>query len=153
MITAAALLVWYSILSTVHEINSTFDEKKRSANNCSNCDADLLWREVPHAWHQQIARIVDHKFQNFSEFAKFSRIAKQAGVSVVNLVNPHKTAACPGSWYGGLQLCEHINGTFPARDGTLPVSTQQHNPLQHVCDRPTSHIHNISGVAGTCQGA
>ena len=122
MLITVALLVWYLIFPTASQIDFKFDVQNRSANSCSNCDADLLWREVPHAWHQQIARIVDHKFHNFSEFAKFSRTAKQAGVSVVNLVNPHKTAACPGPWYGGLQLCEHINGSFPARDGTLSVS-------------------------------
>ena len=27
--------------------------------------------------------------------------------------------ACPGPWYGGLQMCEHINGSYPAAEGTL----------------------------------
>ena len=35
-------------------------------------------------------------------------------------VQPQKTASCPGGWYNGLQLCDHINGTYPAADGTLP---------------------------------
>ena len=29
------------------------------------------------------------------------------------LVNIQKTDSCPGGWYNGLQLCEHINGTYP----------------------------------------
>ena len=129
MLTVAFLLL-VSFVTTANPAASTdskqtmiLDQNRSdsSQSNCHNCDADLLWRDAPHAWHQQIARIVDHKFHNFTEFAKFSRAAKQAGVSVVNLVNPHKTAACPGPWYGGLQLCEHINGSFPARDGTLSV--------------------------------
>ena len=35
------------------------------------------------------------------------------------LVQIQKTEACPGSWYNGLQLCDHINGANPAADGTL----------------------------------
>ena len=27
--------------------------------------------------------------------------------------------ACPGPWYGGLQMCEHINGSYPAAEGML----------------------------------
>ena len=82
-------------------------------------DSDLVWRANPRAWHQQIARIVDHRFTTFDELARFSRDAKRAGVSVVMLVQVQKTAACPGWWYNGLQLCDHINGTVPAADGTL----------------------------------
>ena len=82
-------------------------------------DSDLVWRDNPRAWHQQIARIVDHRFTTFDELARFSRDAKRAGVSVVMLVQVQKTAACPGWWYNGLQLCDHINGTVPAADGTL----------------------------------
>lgn len=40
-------------------------------------------------------------------------------VSALMLVQIQKTAECPGPWYNGLQLCGHINGTFPAADGTL----------------------------------
>ena len=35
------------------------------------------------------------------------------------LVQIQKTEACPGNWYNGLQLCDHINGSYPAADGTL----------------------------------
>lgn len=31
----------------------------------------------------------------------------------------NKMHSCPGPWYNGLQMCEHINGTFPAADGSL----------------------------------
>ena len=31
--------------------------------------------------------------------------ASIAGVSVLMLVQPQKTASCPGPWYNGLQLC------------------------------------------------
>ena len=80
---------------------------------------DLYWVERPNAWHQQAIRIVDHQFSSFPELKTFATQAKQAGVSVVQLVGPQKRKACPGPWYGGLQLCDHINGTFPAGDGTL----------------------------------
>jgi hypothetical protein len=53
------------------------------------------------------------------ELATFARGQKQAGVSVINLVQVQKTEACPGNWYNGLQICDHINGSFPAADGTL----------------------------------
>ena len=82
-------------------------------------DSDLMWRDTPNAWHQQIARIVDHRFSTFNELVVFARNAKKAGVSVIMLVEIQKTAACPGPWYNGLQLCEHINGSFPAPDGSL----------------------------------
>ena len=49
----------------------------------------------------------------------FAHDAKQAGVSSLMLVHVQKTDRCPGWWYNGLQLCDHINGSFPARDGTL----------------------------------
>ena len=78
---------------------------------------DLVWRDAPHAWHQQAARIVDHRFTTFPELLSFARDAKQAGASVLMLVQIQKTEACPGPWYNGLQLCDHINGTFPAADG------------------------------------
>ena len=80
-------------------------------------DSDLVWRDNPRAWHQQIARIVDHRFTTFPELLSFARDAKQAGASVLMLVQIQKTEACPGPWYNGLQLCDHINGTFPAADG------------------------------------
>lgn len=50
---------------------------------------------------------------------KVARQAKQAGVSTLMLMKVQNTTACPGSWYAGLQLCHHINGSFPAADGTL----------------------------------
>ena len=35
------------------------------------------------------------------------------------LVEIQKTAECPGPWYNGLQLCDHINGSNPAAGGSL----------------------------------
>lgn len=81
--------------------------------------ADLEWVEDPRQWHQQVARIVDHRFKSFTETASFVANAKKAGVGAVMLVSPNKMEACPGGWYNGLQLCDHINGSFPASDGTL----------------------------------
>jgi hypothetical protein len=80
---------------------------------------DLIWRNNPKQWHQQMARTVSHKFQTFDDFKSFARKAKQAGVSSLMLVGVNKIASCPGPWYSGLQLCDHINGSFPAADGTL----------------------------------
>ena len=82
-------------------------------------DADLVWRDDPRQWHQQIARIVDHRFTNFEAMRAFATNAKRAGVSVVMLVQVHRTESCPGPWYNGLALCDHINGSMPAADGTL----------------------------------
>ena len=82
-------------------------------------DEDLYWVDYPQSWHQQAVRIVDHQFTTFAELKTSARAAKQAGVSVLQLVGPQKRQACPGPWYGGLQLCDHINGSFPAGDGTL----------------------------------
>ena len=33
------------------------------------------------------------------------------------LVSVQKTSKCPGPWYNGLQLCDHINGSYPVEDG------------------------------------
>jgi hypothetical protein len=82
-------------------------------------DDDLLWRDDPRAWHQQLARIVDHRFSTLDELVRFAREAKKAGVSALMLVQIQKTSACPGPWYNGLQNCEHINGSYPAADGSL----------------------------------
>ena len=82
-------------------------------------DADLVWRDAPGAWYQQIARIVDHRFINFPELARFAANAKRAGVSVLMLVSIQRTKNCPGPWYNGLQLCDHINGSYPVPDGSL----------------------------------
>ena len=82
-------------------------------------DSDLVWRDNPRAWHQQIARIVDHRFTTLAELRHFALNAKKAGVSALMLIEIQKTAACPGPWYNGLQLCDHINGSYPAPDGTL----------------------------------
>eukprot|EP01043_Picozoa_sp_COSAG02_P000275 COSAG02_NODE_5_length_66751_cov_63.939148_21_plen_479_part_00 len=82
-------------------------------------DDDLVWNEDPRAWHQQSARTVLHRFSTFQNFQQFARESKQAGVSMLMLMRVQKVDACPGPWYGGLQMCEHINGSFPAADGTL----------------------------------
>ena len=82
-------------------------------------NSDLVWRDAPNSWHQQLARIVDHRFSTFDELLKFARDAKKAGVSALMLVEIQKTSMCPGPWYNGLQLCDHINGTYPAAGGTL----------------------------------
>ena len=86
-------------------------------SGCQAADESLAWNNTAHAWHQQAARIVDHRFTTFPELLSFARDAKQAGASVLMLVQIQKTEACPGPWYNGLQLCDHINGTFPAADG------------------------------------
>ena len=82
-------------------------------------DGDLLWVDAPGAWHQQLARIVDHRFTTFDELYTFATDAKKAGVSALMLVQIQKTEACPGPWYNGLQLCDHINGTYPVASGSL----------------------------------
>lgn len=82
-------------------------------------EQDLAWEEHPQSWHQQAIRIVDHPFSTLQELHAFGLAAKKAGVSVVELVGPQKTARCVGYWCGGLGLCDHINGSFPASDGTL----------------------------------
>ena len=82
-------------------------------------DTDLQWRDDPGAWHQQLARIVDHRFTTLDQLELFAAEAKLAGVSALMLVQVQKTAACPGNWYNGLQLCDHINGSYPAADGSL----------------------------------
>ena len=40
----------------------------------------------------------------FDELFRFAVDAKRAGVGALMLVEIQKTAECPGSWYGGLQL-------------------------------------------------
>lgn len=81
--------------------------------------SDLAWVDSPGAWHQQLARIVDHRFTTFAELKVFLTAAKQAGAGAVNLVQIQQTEDCPGPWYNGLQLCGHINGSYPVSDGSL----------------------------------
>lgn len=95
-------------------------------------DDDLLWHDAPGAWHQQAARIVDHRFFNFDTLLAFARNAKKAGVSAIMLVEIQKTAACPGPWYNGLQLCDHINGSYPAPDGSLAQWRQMLDEIRPV---------------------
>ena len=82
-------------------------------------DRDLVFVDAPGAWHQQVARIVDHRFSTFDELFRFALDAKKAGVGALMLVQIQKTEACPGAWYNGLQLCDHINGSYPVPDGSL----------------------------------
>ena len=91
--------------------------------------SDLVWQDVPNAWHQQLARIVDHRFSTFDALLRFARGAKKAGVSALMLVSIQKTRACPGPWYNGLQLCDHINGSYPVEDGSL---AQWQSMLQEI---------------------
>ena len=44
---------------------------------------DLQWTDDPSAWHQQLARIVDHRFVSFARLQQFARDAKKAGVSAL----------------------------------------------------------------------
>jgi len=82
-------------------------------------DNDIAWSEDPKAWHQQMARVVDHQYSSFEGLKSAAEAAKKAGVSVLMLVGAHKIDACPGGWYGGLQLCDDINGDYPIRDASL----------------------------------
>ena len=82
-------------------------EYARLENPYAN-DDDIVWANNPKQWHQQMARTVSHRFQSFDEFKSFARAAKQAGISSLMLVGVNKIASCPGPWYGGLQLCDHI---------------------------------------------
>ena len=50
------------------------------------------------AWHQQLGRIVDHRFSTFDKLEQFAATAKRAGVSALMLVQIQKTEACPGPW-------------------------------------------------------
>ena len=68
---------------------------------------DLVWRDDPRAWHQQMARIVDHRFSTFGELRRFALDAKKAGVSALMLVEIQNTRAGPGPWYNGLQVGTH----------------------------------------------
>ena len=58
---------------------------------------------------------MDHRFTTFDELYTFATDAKKAGVSALMLVQIQKTEACPGPWYNGLQLCDHINGSCKCR--------------------------------------
>ncbi len=60
--------------------------------------SDLVWRDAPGAWHQQVARIVDHRFSDFATLQAFARDQKRAGVGALMLVQVQKTASCPGGW-------------------------------------------------------
>ena len=90
-----------------------------AADTGATDDEDLIWKDDPGAWHQQLARIKDHRFSTFAELRRFALDAKRAGVSALMLVEIQKTSACPGPWYNGLQLCDHINGSYPVGDGSL----------------------------------
>ena len=99
-----------------------FEERARAYSQAESPHAngtDLVWRDMPGAWHQQLARIVDHRFTTLHELSAFARNAKKAGVGALMLVQIQKTEACPGPWYNGLQLCDHINGSYPVPDGSL----------------------------------
>jgi len=73
-------------------------------DGCTVDETDLAWNEEPNAWHQQAARIVDHRFTTLPELRVFAMNAKKAGVSVLMLVQLQKSANCPGSWYNGGHL-------------------------------------------------
>lgn len=45
-------------------------------------DDDLRWRNDPRQWHQQMARIVDHRFLTFDGFGAFATDAKKVLVLV-----------------------------------------------------------------------
>ena len=61
-------------------------------------DLDLVWKNDPRQWHQQLARIVDHRFSTFDAFESYAVKAKKAGASALMLVQIQKTEACPGPW-------------------------------------------------------
>lgn len=93
--------------------SSSSNSVNRGISSISNNNSDLVWREDPRAWHQQLARIVDYRFDSFTNLKNFARTQKKAGVGALMLVQIQKSQACPGSWYNGLQLCDHINGSMP----------------------------------------
>ena len=66
---------------------------------------DLVWQDNPRAWHQQLARIVDVRFNSFGKFASFARQSKTAGVSALMLepasAGAHDARPHPRSASGG----------------------------------------------------
>ena len=80
---------------------------------------DLLWRDSPSEWHQQLAQVIAYRFSTFDELEVFARNAKRAGVSALILTKVHDMRPCAGSRYNELQLCAHINGSYPVPDGSL----------------------------------
>ena len=60
---------------------------------------DLKWTDDPSAWHQQISRILDHRFSTFAELRHFALSAKKAGASVLMLIQvpPLSTMPCSAS--------------------------------------------------------
>lgn len=61
--------------------------------------SDLAWVDSPGAWHQQLARIVDHRFTTFAELKVFLTAAKQVGpvLSTSCRFNKRKTALALGT--------------------------------------------------------
>ena len=56
---------------------------------------DLAWHNNPRQWHQQLARIIDHRFRTFRDLEAFALNAKQAGVSALMLVQIQRTQVSP----------------------------------------------------------
>ena len=81
---------------------------------------DLVWRAAPNAWHQQLARIVDHRFSTFDELLRFARDAKQVddngGKIEKYLVSGH-----PGyQKYCELMILKKVYGIFVSTDFCSP---------------------------------
>ena len=106
-------------LATVSAARDSRPTPGKPVYNSYLTGVDVAWRDDPRSWHQQAARIVDHRFLSFAELRSFAMQAKRAGASALMVVQPQDTVDCPGSWYNGLQLCGHINGTNPAADGSV----------------------------------
>ena len=97
-------------------------------------DVSLVWREAPNAWHQRLARIVNHRYSTFGELRRFALGAKRAGVSALMLVGIQETTSCPGPWYNGLQLCDHINGSYTRWRGGCWRSGVPCSRRSNLCD-------------------
>ena len=76
--------------------------------------------------------IIENRFSTFDELYRFAHDAKKAGVSALMLIEIQKTKQCPGPWYNGLQLCDHINGSYPAPDGSLAQWRQMLDEIRPV---------------------
>ena len=92
----------------------------RTSGRRDACPRQTAWSYgATRQWHQQLARIIDHRFRTFKDLEAFALDAKQAGVSALMLVQIQRAQSCPGPWYNGLPLRDHINGPNPAADGSL----------------------------------
>ena len=97
-------------------------------------DNDIAWTDAPGAWHQSVARIVDHRFKTFDAMFSFVMAAKKASAlnplsRVLSESFSDRLRVCPGRRRRGDARTDPEHDRLPGPMVQRPAAVRPHQRL------------------------